>query len=100
MFKKRQGILHRYHSQTLVTKFDVGKTETRQKHDVIIKENNTNSTVNSINVKVGTIWNKLPFETKNCVFKSIGSFNKHIKKAYISLYTTVCKDKHCYVCNL
>ena len=100
MFKKCHGTLHKYHSERLGTKFELGTTQTRQKHDIIIKERNANSSINSINVKVGTVWNRLAFEIKDSKFKSIGTFNKHIKKSYISLYNTECNDKHCYVCNL
>ena len=98
MFKKYQGILHPYHCKQLLTRSEILNSETRQKHDVKINNYNENSKANSLNVKIGKIWNELPFDIKCRNFKTIATFTKHIKNLYISSYSTECLVRHCYIC--
>ena len=92
MYRKNKGILHSYHSEQLKTKSETETIAraTRQKHDVIIKGHNSTSKINSINSKIGSAWNNLPFEIKHREFKHIGAFTKQIKKHYLSSYSFDC----------
>ena len=100
MFKKTQSQLHAYHSEQIPTKAACLNIETRQKHDVVIHHLKTNtSKMNSINYKIGSAWNELPFEIKNSNFKTVSTFSKNVKAYYISTYTDKCEIRNCYVCN-
>ena len=95
-----QGKLNNYHSLRIPFKSQSLNTETRQKHDVIIKTHyNNNLRMNSINYKLGIAWNELPFDIKNGFYKTAGTFSRHVKKYYLSNYETQCKIMNCYICN-
>ena len=100
MQKRFYGILPKYHSGKIPTKFEILNTNTRQKFDVVLETHNNRSKTNSINSKIGTTWNNLPFEIKETKFRTLYTFVKRVKAVYLSKYTTQCIDKNCYVCNL
>ena len=101
MCKKIQNKLHHYHSSKLTMNYEKQTIVTRQRFDVQMssnEDNNNLSRINSINYKVGTNWNKLPFNSKMLAFKTIPTFVKHIKNLYLATYTDVCNIKDCYSC--
>ena len=103
MYKKTQGILPTYHCKQIPTKYDDSDNidiETRQKYNVILQTHSTCSDINSLNSKIGTVWNKLPFEIKSTNFKTINTFAKYVKANYMSKYVTECSIRNCYICSL
>ena len=100
MYKCLQGKLPKYHSVQIPTKLDNSITETRQKHNIILKPHtNNNFKINSLNYKIGTAWNELPYDIKETSYKTMGTFTKHVKKHYLSKYDIECKLRNCYICN-
>ena len=100
VYKNLQHTLHHYHSKQILLKSDSVDIQTRQSHDVVINAWKTNNAkINSINYKLGCSWNELPIEIKDGSFKTIGTFSKHVKKHYLSKYSTSCTIANCYICN-
>ena len=98
MYKKRRGLLNHYHSSKLPIKGDVSNRMTRQSFDVSLRVHNNLSKINSLNYKVGTSWNELPFALKEDVSISIYSFTGRIKSIMFPTYNIECTDINCYVC--
>ena len=91
--------LHSYHSSKLVMNYERQVITTRQKFDVQITPHGNNfSRINSLNYRVGTIWNKLPYETKMLALKTMPTFTKHLKKLHLASYPDVCNQTDCYTC--
>ena len=101
MYRKNNGTLHSYHSEQLKTKSERRITikDTRQKYDVDLFTHKAISKINSINSKVASAWNTLPFEIKTCNFENVRFFNQFMKKHYISYYNLNCQKMNCYICN-
>ena len=100
MCKKLQNKLHPYHSNELIMNYSRQTIITRQRLDVqIFSQTNNLSRANSLNYKVGTHWNKLPLDTKMLAFKTTPTFVKHLKRLYLSTYSTECTQENCYSCN-
>ena len=56
--------------------------------------------INSINYKVGKVWNEIGHDIQAYALKSNLTFTKHVKKWYTDQYSVVCNDMlNCYVCN-
>ena len=100
MYKCTQGKLHNsYHSMQVPTKSDAASSETRQKYDVVVKPHTNNDyKVNSINYKIGSPWNEVPFTIKERLYKTAATFTKHVKTHYLSKYTIECLIRKCYIC--
>ena len=99
MYKKLKNTLHSYHCSRLTTNHEITQTNTRQKYDVYIERHKNNlSKINSINYKVGTPWNDLDYDIKQYAQQTLPTFNKHVKKSYISQYSDVCNIPGCYSC--
>ena len=100
MFKKINNKLHPYLTSKLLTNFELTGIQTRNSDDIHINEfDKTLATVNSINLKFGTLWNELNSEIKNKAHKiTIATFTKNVKKEYISRYSETCIKENCYIC--
>ena len=100
MHKKINKKLHPYHTSKLLTNYELTGKYTRNSEEIHINElDKTLATVNSINLKIGTLWNELESEIKNKAHKiSITTFTKNVKKMYISKYSDVCCKENCYIC--
>ena len=100
MYKKNHQKLHKYHTSKLLAKYEVTEINTRRENDVYVNEpENTLTTANSINLKVGKYWNGLSSEIKDNAFKtSIATFVNHVKNEYFSRYSDTCIKDSCYVC--
>ena len=99
VFKNTKGKLPQYHSAQIPCKYDPDLTQTRQKYDIKMKiPNNKCSEINSLNYKLGNVWNDLPFDLKDGHFRTIQTFSKHVKNHYSSSYKKHCEIKHCYIC--
>ena len=100
MHKKIDKKLHPYHISKLITNHELTGKQTRNSADVHINEfDKTLAIANSINLKVGTLWNELDPEIKNKAHKvSIATFTKNVKENYISKYSDVCTNEKCYIC--
>ena len=101
MHKKIHNNLHSYHASKLLTNYEVTEIHTRKSEDVHINEfDKTLAISNSINLKVGSIWNALDSVIKSGAYRmSVATFSKHVKNVYISKYSNVCTKENCYVCN-
>ena len=84
----------------MLTNYELTGKYTRNSEEIHINElDKTLATVNSINLKIGTLWNELDSEIKNKAHKiSIKTFTKNVKKIYISKYSDVCSKENCYIC--
>ena len=100
VYKKSQAKLHSYHSMQLPIKSQSSDAETRQRYDVVLKTYpNDFSKMNSLNYKIGKVWNDLPFDIKDGMYRTIDTFSKHVKKHYLSQYEKItCQVKNCYIC--
>ena len=99
MHKKHHSLLNTYHASKLPANENVSDRITRQSLDVSIFTNNYLSRINSLNYKVGTSWNNLPYSVKKNISVSIGTFTGRIKHIYLSTYDTECTNVNCYICN-
>ena len=101
VYKKIHNKPHPYLSSRLLTNLETTKKHTRKSDDIHIHEiDKSLATVNSINLKVGTVWNDLDSEIKNKAHTvTIATFNKDVKKSYISRYSDVCIKENCYTCD-
>ena len=100
MYKKFHNKLHSYHTSKLLTNYEVTGKYTRIENDVHINDpDNTLSKINSINFRVGNLWNELPLEIKRTSHKvTISTFTKKVKIEYISKYSDTCTKDNCYIC--
>ena len=102
MYRKNNGTLHSYHSEQLKTKSErcITVKDTRQKYDVDLFTHKAISKINSINSKVASAWNTLPFEIKTCNCENVGFFNQFMKKKhYIYHYSLNCHKMNGYFCD-
>ena len=97
-YKEKQGSLHNYHSSKLQTNMQHHSTMTRQSSDINISRWTKNVHKQTINFKIGTIWNALPREIRNVTLISEHSFAKKLKKYLISQYRDNCEIQNCYIC--
>ena len=101
MLKRSRGLLNSYHASKLPIKGDMSNIITRQSFDISLKTHNNLSRINSLNYKVGSCWNSLPFAFKSDVHHqsfSLGTFTKRIKHRILSSYDVECTDPNCYTC--
>ena len=101
MLRKKRGLINAYHASKLPIKGDSANTITRQTFDVVINAHNNLSKINSINFKVGTSWNALPYSFKSDVqYKclSLSTFSNRIKFILLSQYEVDCTTQNCFVC--
>ena len=101
MLRKNRGLINSYHASKLPVKGDVAITVTRQSFDILLQGHNTLSRINSLNYKVGSSWNSLPFSFKSDVhYKSfsLGTLSKRIKNMILSSYDMECTIPNCYTC--
>ena len=101
VYKKIHNKLHPYITSKLLTNLEITQKHTRKSDDIHIHEiDKSLATVNSINLKVGTVWNDLDSEIKNKAHTvTIATFTKDVKKSYISRYSDVCIKENCYTCD-
>ena len=101
MLRKKRGLINSYHASKLPVKGDVTNKVTRQSFDISLKNHNTLSRINSLNYKVGSSWNSLPFSFKSDVHYrsvSLGTLTKRIKSTILTSYDVECTNPHCYTC--
>ena len=56
--------------------------------------------INSINFKIGKVWNDIGPEIQTYANKTSSTFSRHVKKMYIDNYSVDCKNMpDCYICN-
>ena len=99
MFKSKQGILKPYFTNLLGLNSSLHSYNTRQTNNVHQQNIKMVIELQLLNPKISKSWNELPasFHTNN--FPTIHSFTRALKSYFISLYTIVCNDRDCYVCN-
>ena len=98
-YKQKHGILHSYHASKLLTNSQQLSVTTRQSSDIFVSRCHSNINKQSINHKVGTVWNSLPKEIRNQPLVSEKSFARRLKQYFLSQYKEVCDISDCYVCN-
>ena len=101
MLRKNRGLINSYHASKLPIKGDATEIVTRQTFDVSLQTHKALSKINSLNYKVGSSWNTLPFTIKSDVHYSglsIRTFAKRIKHHFVSNYRIECTIKKCYAC--
>ena len=101
MLRKNRGLINSYHASKLPIKGDATEIVTRQTFDVSLQTHKALSKINSLNYKVGSSWNTLPFTIKSDVHysgHSIRTFAKRIKHHFVSNYRIECTIKKCYAC--
>ena len=104
MLRKNRGLINKYHASKLPTIGDVTNKITRQTFDVSLQKKfqyTELSEINSLNYKVGTSWNALPFSFKSDAHYeglSLCTLNKRIKFITLSKYIVECTKKNCFSC--
>ena len=101
MLRKKRGLINSYHACKLLVKGDTSNIKTRQSFDITLQTHNQLSRINSLNYKVGSSWNSLPFSFKSDVHYqnfSLATFTKRIKNMIVSSYEVECTNPNCYTC--
>ena len=99
MYKKIDKNIHPYLASKLPLKRDIVDIQTRQSYDVVINKHNRLLEINSLNYKVASCWNGLPFELKTNAHKSLQTFVKYVKLHFLAEYETECAIPNCYICS-
>ena len=87
------------HFQTLFpTNNTIHSHNTRSNMDIHIPNVTHRLSKNTINYKLGTVWNKLPDYLKHGLFVSHSAFKKSLKKFLLEPYGLPCTVSNCYIC--
>ena len=87
------------HFQTLFpTNNTIHSHNTRSNMDIHIPNVTHRLSKNTINYKLGTVWNKLPDYLKHGLFVSHSAFKKSLKKFLLEPYGHPCTESNCYIC--
>lgn len=94
-YRKKKGILHKYHSQQL--RCNLHQINTRQSDQLYIPRISKVIEKQQISYKIGNEWNGLPSHMQT-YYKSPNSFSKVLKALLIQDYDIPCSVANCYVC--
>ena len=85
----------------LKTNFEITDRHSKFQDDIKLMGPKSNFwRINSINQKVGSYWNELDISIKKIADKSLSTFTCHVKRCYISKYSTTCSINDCYICSI
>ena len=87
--------------QNCLTNYELTERHSKFQDDIKLTGPNNNFwKINSINQKVGKSWNELELSIRNNAYKTLATFTHHVKRWYISKYSSNCPIIDCYICNL
>ena len=99
-YKKLHSLLPAYHANLLQTNQEVQPNRlTRQSQYINIKAISANYEKQSLNYKIGTIWNNLPEVIKISADCTYAKFSDTVKNHFLSQYSNTCLLQHCYICS-
>ena len=101
MHKKFHKTLHAYHTTKMKSNYELPGRYSKFQDDIkIVGPTRKLSKENSLNFKVGLVWNGMDKCVRNKIDKSMPTFIRHVKKMYISKYSAVCSRIDCYICSI
>ena len=98
-YRSKINTLPHSHVHNLPTVGEINPYSSRSSSDIYIRTISQNIQKQTLNHKIGTMWNSLPTHLKEISNITLPTFSKKLKTHLLSLYSLSCTEINCFSCN-